>query len=70
MTLRPRNMTEDHVSAVIDSGISMETLIDAIEVAVVLKLISRYASALDFAAPAATALAAPSGHVRRQRMDI
>jgi AhpD family alkylhydroperoxidase len=55
MTLRPRRMTEDHVNAVIDSGISMESLIDAIEVGVVLKLISRYASALDFTAPTATA---------------
>lgn len=54
MTLRPREMTEQHVSAVLDSGISIETLIDAIEVAVVLKLISRYASALDFAASTAT----------------
>jgi hypothetical protein len=56
MTLRPRRMTEDHVNAVISSGISMETLIDAIEVGVVLKLISRYASALDFTTPTATAL--------------
>ncbi len=38
MTLRPRSVTEEKVSAVIDSGISMETLVDAIEVAVVLKL--------------------------------
>ena len=57
MTLRPRHVTEEHVNAVIDSGISMETLIDAIEVGVVLKLISRYASALDFAAPTLTSLA-------------
>ena len=45
MTLQPRKMTEERVNAVIDSGISMETLIDAIEVGVVLKLISRYAGA-------------------------
>jgi len=74
MTLRPRNMTEDHVNAVIDSGISMESLIDAIEVGVVLKLISRYASALDFTSPLAPLRAdmapRPSGHVSRQRMDI
>jgi AhpD family alkylhydroperoxidase len=50
MTLRPREMTEEHVNAVLGSGISIETLIDAIEVGVLLKLISRYASALDFAA--------------------
>jgi AhpD family alkylhydroperoxidase len=62
MTLRPRSVTEAHVNAVIESGISMETLIDAIEVGVVLKLISRYASALDFAAPTATGFA---GHPSR-----
>jgi AhpD family alkylhydroperoxidase len=74
MTLRPRKMTEDHVNAVIDSGISMESLIDAIEVGVVLKLISRYASALDFTAPLAPPMVdmvtRASGHVSRQRMDI
>ena len=74
MTLRPRSMTAEHVAAVIDSGISLETLIDAIEVGVVLKLISRYASALDFAAPTATSLVdvatRPSGHVGTRRMDI
>jgi AhpD family alkylhydroperoxidase len=56
MTLRPRSVTEEHVSAVIESGISMETLTDAIEVAVVLKLITRYAGALDFAAQNTTSL--------------
>ena len=74
MTLRPRSMTEAHVTAVIDSGISLETLIDAIEVGVVLKLISRYASALDFAAPMATSpvnvTTRPSGHVGIRRLDI
>lgn len=67
MTLRPRSMTEERVTAVIDSGISLETLIDAIEVGVVLKLICRYAGALDFAAPTATGriemATRPSGHV-------
>ncbi|MFZ0550989.1 MAG: hypothetical protein WAM21_09310 [Steroidobacteraceae bacterium] len=62
MTLRPRSVTEKHVSAVIDRGISMETLSDAIEVAVVLKLITRYAGALDFAAPNATSVAQQSAH--------
>ena len=51
MTLRPRAMAPEHINAVLDSGISIETLIDAIEVGVVLKLVSRYASALDFAVP-------------------
>lgn len=57
MTLRPKEMTEEHANAVLDSGISVETLIDAIEVGVVLKLISRYASALDFAVPATAQIA-------------
>jgi AhpD family alkylhydroperoxidase len=57
MTLRPKGMTEEHINAVLDSGISIETLIDAIEVGVVLKLISRYASALDFTSPTAISLA-------------
>lgn len=62
MTLRPREMTEEHVNTVLGSGISIETLIDAIEVGVVLKLISRYASALDFTAPTPTGLAAQASH--------
>jgi AhpD family alkylhydroperoxidase len=57
MTLRPKGMTAEHINAVLDSGISIETLIDAIEVGVVLKLISRYASALDFTTPTAISLA-------------
>jgi AhpD family alkylhydroperoxidase len=56
MTLRPRELTDEHANAVLDSGISLESLIDAIEVGVVLKLISRYARALDFVVPAATLL--------------
>ena len=54
MTLRPKQLTEAHTNAVLASGISIETLIDAIEIGVVFKLISRYANALDFALPAAT----------------
>lgn len=48
MTLRPKELTQANANAVLDSGISIETLIDAIEVCVVLKLISKYANALDF----------------------
>lgn len=65
MMLRPRTMTEEHANAVLDRGISIETLIDAIEVGVVLKLISRYARALDFADPAATSLIAPQPYRAR-----
>jgi AhpD family alkylhydroperoxidase len=56
MTLRPKEMTEKHANAVLESGISIETLIDAIEVGVVVKLISRYARALDFTGPTVTSL--------------
>jgi AhpD family alkylhydroperoxidase len=59
MMLRPKEMTEGHATAVLASGISIETLIDAIEVGVVLKLISRYARALDFADPGALNFTAP-----------
>jgi len=58
MMLRPRQMTDEDVGAVLDSGISMKTLIDAMEVGVILKLISRYAAALDFAAPTSASPAA------------
>lgn len=62
MLLRPGQMTDARVDAVLDSGISLKTLIDAMEVGVVLKLISPYASALDFAAPtSASAAAQPTG---------
>jgi AhpD family alkylhydroperoxidase len=57
MTLRPRQL-EAYANEVLGSGISIETLIDAIEICVVSKLISRYANALDFALPSTTAFAA------------
>ena len=56
MTLRPRELTEEHTNAVLTSGISIETLIDAIEIGVMFSLISKYANALDFAIPAATSV--------------
>lgn len=55
MTLRPKELTQASANAVLDSGISIETLIDAIEVCVVLKLISKYANALDLSAQDAVA---------------
>lgn len=58
MMLRPRQMTDEHVAAVLASGISMKTLIDAMEVGVILKLISRYAGALDFVGPTSAGPAA------------
>lgn len=61
MTQRPKELTEKHANAVLGSGISIETLMDAIEIGVVFKLISRYASALDFALPTAASLTARPG---------
>jgi AhpD family alkylhydroperoxidase len=57
MTLRPRELTEAYANEVLGSGISIETLANAIEICVVSKLVSRYANALDFTAPSATAVA-------------
>lgn len=65
MTQRPRDLTEEHADAVFASGISVETLVDAVEIGVVFKLISKYASALDFTTPPATRLTGRSA--RRSR---
>lgn len=67
MTQRPKQLTEERANAVFASGISIETLIDAIEIGVMFNLISRYANALDFAIPAATGL--PGRLTRRPRAD-
>src|SRR5215469_5448780 len=56
MTQRPKQLTQERVHAVLASGISIESLIDAIEIGVVFKLISRYANALDFSTPTAPSL--------------
>jgi len=51
MTLRPENLTEADANAVLSSGISAESLTDAIAIGAVFNLIARYANALDFAVP-------------------
>ena len=48
MTLRPEKLTEEDIKAVLDSGISAESLTDAIAIGAVFNLIAGYASALDF----------------------
>lgn len=51
MTLRPENLTEGHAKAVLSSGISAESLTDAIAIAAVVTLVARYANAVDFSPP-------------------
>lgn len=51
MTLRPEKLTEGDARAVLGSGISAESLTDAIAIGAVFNLIARYASALDFSIP-------------------
>lgn len=51
MTLRPEKLTEGDARAVLDNGISVESLTDAIAIGAVFNLIARYASALDFSVP-------------------
>ena len=53
MTLHPAELTGNSVSAVLEPGISMEALRDAIAVAANFNIVTRYANALDFAVPSA-----------------
>lgn len=48
MTLRPEELTAEDIKAVLGSGISVESLTDAIAIGTVFNLIAGYASALDF----------------------
>jgi AhpD family alkylhydroperoxidase len=52
MTLDPRGLTADDALAVLRSGVTPEALADAIAVASLFNIITRYADALDFAMPA------------------
>jgi uncharacterized peroxidase-related enzyme len=51
MTLRPRDLTPDDGRAVLRTGVTPEALTDAIAVASLFNIITRYADALDFAIP-------------------
>jgi len=51
MTLRPRDLTPEDAAAVLRAGVTREALTDAIAVASVFNIITRYADALDFAIP-------------------
>jgi uncharacterized peroxidase-related enzyme len=51
MTLRPMQLTIEDARAVLRSGVSRQALTDAIAVAAIFNIVTRYADALDFAMP-------------------
>jgi uncharacterized peroxidase-related enzyme len=51
MTLRPMELTVEDARAVLRSGVSRKALTDAIAVAAIFNIVTRYADALDFAMP-------------------
>jgi uncharacterized peroxidase-related enzyme len=51
MTSRPTQLTADDARAVLRSGVSFEALTEAIAVAAVFNIVTRYADALDFVIP-------------------
>ena len=54
MTLRPMELSAEHTKAALRSGVTIEALKDAAAVATLFNIITRYASALDFATPSAS----------------
>lgn len=53
MTLRPMELSPEHATAAIRSGVTADALKDAIAVATLFNIVTRYADALDFAMPSA-----------------
>lgn len=53
MTLRPMDLTPEDARMVLRAGVTVETLTDAIAVASLFNIITRYSDALDFAIPTA-----------------
>ncbi len=51
MTLRPKDLKEEHAKAALSAGVSPEALMDAIAVGTLFNIVTRYADALDFAMP-------------------
>jgi alkylhydroperoxidase family enzyme len=51
MTLRPGDLTPDDARTVLRAGVAREALMDAIAVASLFNIITRYADALDFVIP-------------------
>ena len=53
MTLRPAELSGEHAKAALRAGVNAQALKDAAAVATVFNIVTRYASALDFAMPSA-----------------
>jgi len=51
LTLHPRELTSEDAQAVFQAGVSRDALTDAVAVASIFNMITRYADALDFAIP-------------------
>jgi uncharacterized peroxidase-related enzyme len=51
MTLRPVSLTTEDAKAVLRAGVTTEALTDAVAVATLFNIVTRYADALDFAMP-------------------
>jgi uncharacterized peroxidase-related enzyme len=51
MTLRPNELKAEHATAALSAGLSRQALTDAIAVAALFNIVTRYAGALDFAMP-------------------
>ena len=51
MTLKPRELTSSHAKAVIQSGVSQSAIADAVAVAALFNIVTRYADTLKFAMP-------------------
>jgi hypothetical protein len=54
MTLRPAELSGEHAKAALRAGVSAQARKDAATVATVFNIVTRYASALDFAMPSAS----------------
>lgn len=54
MTLRPRELTSNHADAVLESGVSTSAMTDAVALAALFNIVTRYADALNFAIPTET----------------
>ena len=54
MTLRPAELSGEHAKAALRAGVSAQALKEAAAVATVFNIVTRYASALDFAMPSAS----------------
>jgi uncharacterized peroxidase-related enzyme len=51
MTLRPNDLKAEHAKAALSAGVTFQALTDAIAIGALFSIVTRYASALDFALP-------------------